>query len=107
MSCQLHHVAVNTRDFEGTVRFFQELFHMEVTEERGQAPNRKLWFREGIQVNECAAEPSDGSRYDHIGIRVDNWEQLRERAAEMGCTPVPGKPHWFVTPEKLVIELMK
>ena len=52
MSCQLHHVAVNTRNFEETVRFFKELFAMEVTQEKGQAPNRKLWFREGIQINE-------------------------------------------------------
>ena len=72
-----------------------------------QAPNRKLWFREGIQVNENLGERSDGDRYDHIGIQVDNWELLRRRAEEMGCTPVPGKPHWFVTPDKIVIELMR
>lgn len=107
MSCQLHHVAVNTRNFEETVRFFKELFSMEVTEERGQAPNRKLWFREGIQVNEVLELPTQGSLCDHIGIHVENWEQLRQRAEEMGCAPVPGKPHWFVTPDKLVIELMR
>lgn len=107
MSCQLHHVAVNTCNFEETVRFFKELFAMEVTQEKGQAPNRKLWFREGIQVNENPGERSDGDRYDHIGIQVDNWEQLRRRAEEMGCTPVQGKPHWFVTPDKIVIELMR
>ena len=81
MSCQLHHVAVNTCNFEETVRFFKELFAMEVTQEKGQAPNRKLWFREGIQVNENLGERSDGDRYDHIGIQVDNWELLRRRAA--------------------------
>lgn len=107
MTCQLHHVAVNTRNFEQTVRFFKELFAMEVIQEKGHSPNRKLWFREGIQINEDQTALTEGDRYDHIGIQVDNWEQLRRRAEEMGCAPVPGKPHWFVTPDKIVIELMR
>lgn len=48
---------------------------------------------------------STGNRYDHIGIQVPDWPGTRRRASEMGCTLVEGKPHCFVTPDGVVIEL--
>ena len=55
MAAQLDHVAVETADFLGTVRFFTEVFDMEVARTRGEAPHRQLWFHQGIQVNETPA----------------------------------------------------
>lgn len=105
MAGQLHHVAVNSANFEETVRFFEELFGMEASRTAGQAPERKLWFRQGIQVNEAVnAEP--GGLYDHIGIQVTDKALTLEKAAAFGCTPVAGKPGWFVTPDNIVIELI-
>lgn len=51
MAGQVHHVAVNSANFEETVRFFEEVFQMEISRTAGEAPARKLWFRQGIQVN--------------------------------------------------------
>ena len=45
----LQHVAINTTRFEESVRFFEYLFEMEATRMMGDAPNRKIWFRQGIQ----------------------------------------------------------
>lgn len=106
MAGQVHHVAVNTANFEETVRFFEELFDMEVLKANGEAPNRKLWFRQGIQVNEAAEILPGGNRYDHIGIQVPNREEIVARALAMGCSPVAGKPYWFITGDDLMIELM-
>ena len=107
MAGQLHHVAVNTANFEETVKFFEELFDMEVSRKTGDAPNRKLWFRQGIQVCEVTEAAPGGNRCDHIGIQVPNREAALQKALTMGCKAVEGKPaHWFLTPDDIVIELM-
>ena len=107
MAGKLHHTAVNAVNFEETVKFFQELFDMEVLKTNGEAPHRKLWFRQGIQVNEVTEVVPDGNVYDHIGIRVDDRERTLAKARAMGCKAMDGKPaHWFLTPEGIVIELM-
>ena len=38
MAGTLHHMAVNSGNFEETVKFFQELFDMEVLKTNGEAP---------------------------------------------------------------------
>ena len=107
MAGKLHHMAVNAANFEATVKFFQELFDMEVLKTNGGAPNRKLWFKQGIQVNEVTEVVPDGNVYDHIGIWVDDRERTLAKAHAMGCKAMGGKPaHWFLTPEGIVIELM-
>lgn len=108
MSGHLHHMAVNSQNFEETVAFFQNLFQMEIARTRGDAPHRMLWFREGIQVNEVTEALPGGNRYDHIGIGVTDRAKVIEKALAMGCKSVPGKgEHWLSTPEGYVLELME
>ena len=106
MAGQVHHVAVNSVNFEETVHFFQELFDMEVQKAAGEAPERKLWFRQGIQVNEVPGIGPGGGVYDHIGIQVSNRERTLAKALSMGCGAIEGK-YWFTAPEGFVIELME
>ena len=106
MAGQLHHVAVNSANFEQTVHFFEEVFQMEVSRTSGEAPARKLWFRQGIQVNEIPAGNPASGLYDHIGIQVSDKAETIKKASAFGCAAVPGKPHWFTTPDGIVIELM-
>lgn len=107
MAGQVHHVAVNSANFEETVRFFEEVLQMEVSRTTGEAPARKLWFQQGIQVNEIPSGDPASGLYDHIGIQVTDKAVTLKKAAAFGCAPVPGKPHWFSTPDGLVIELME
>lgn len=107
MAGKLHHMAVNAPNFEETVRFFEELFDMDVLKTNGEAPNRKLWFVQGIQINEAPGTDARGNVYDHIGIWVDDREQTLAKALAMGCKSIDSKPaHWFLTPDNIVIELM-
>lgn len=105
MTAQLDHVAVETADFLGTVQFFAEVFDMEVSRTRGEAPRRQLWFHQGIQVNEVPSLPA-GSFQGHIGIRVENKADALARAVAHGGSPLEGKPGWFLTPAGVTIELM-
>ena len=105
MAGKIHHVGVNSANFEQTVRFFQEVFQMEVARTRGDAPNRQLWFRQGIQVNESAEPITAPGVCDHIGIGVTNKEEVLAMVPSYGCKIFPNKSHWFTTPEGYVIEL--
>lgn len=107
MAGQVHHVAVNSDHFPDTVHFFSEVFQMEISCTTGEAPNRKFWFRQGIQVNEVPQVPQNHSQYDHIGIAVKDRAATLQKAAAFGCKPLAGKPNWFTTPDNIVIELME
>ena len=107
MASKLHHMAINSANFEQTVRFFQEVFQMEISRTRGEAPLRQLWFREGIQINELPEVSSAAGIWDHVGIAVSNKEEILSKIPAFGCTVLPEKPHWFLTPDGIMIELME
>ena len=106
MTSRLHHVAVNSANFDQTVRFFQEVFQMEISRTRGDAPSRQLWFQQGIQVNEVPETFTAAGSCDHIGIEVSNQEEVLSKIPAFDGKVLPGKPHWFLMPEGFVIELM-
>lgn len=105
MASRLHHVAVNSANFDQTVRFFQEVFDMEISRVRGEAPSRQLWLRQGIQVNEVAQVEKVAGVWDHIGIETTEKEEILRKVPAYGCEIFPDKPHWFRTPDGYVIEL--
>lgn len=106
MKSQLHHVALNVSDLDWYARFFQEIFGMEIRRSTGAAPNRKLWFTEGIQLNESSNVPSGGGACDHISIAVPDVPAAKEAALQAGCTPLPNGAHWFALPNGTKVELM-
>lgn len=106
MKSQLHHAAMNVCDLDWYAGFFQEVFGMEVRKTTGTAPNRKIWFFEGIQLNECLDETAAGRAYDHIAIGVPDIIETAALALERGCTPLPDGSHWFALPNGVKIELM-
>ena len=106
MAAQLHHIALTSANFDQTVRFYEEVFQMEVDRIAGQAPERKLWFLQGIQINEVSCECPGNGQWDHVGLKVTGKQQTLDRAFAAGCTLVPGKKDWIVTPDGVVIELM-
>lgn len=106
MKSQLHHVALNVSGLDWYTQFFQEVFGMEIRKSTGTAPNRKLWFTEGIQLNEVPGAPSGGGACDHISIAVPDVPAAKEAALQAGCTPLPNGAHWFSLPNGVMVELM-
>ncbi len=110
MAGYLEHTALNVTDYEEKIRFFTTVFQMKAVREAGERPYRKIWFGEGIQLNERPEEegkelPSGGEQMDHLGFRVDSVEETLEKAEKFGIERIPGKAHWFRLGEKLVFEL--
>lgn len=107
MTALLDHVAINSQNFEESVRFFKEVFHMTVSREAGSKPIRQAWFHEGIQINESIDLHSENALYHHIALRVSDKERVVESAKIYGCSLIEGKNGWLLTGDGIVIELME
>ena len=70
----------------------------------GKKPERKCWFREGIQLCEVSAINTDAENgYDHISIAVDSVEKTMEKIKAYPVKPI--NDHWFSLPDGTRIEL--
>ena len=101
---RLHHVAITVNEFDKYVELFETL-GMKIQKTRGTAPNRQLWFEEGIQLNEVPDEERSG-RIDHIALGTEDTSALMQTAIDIGCSRVPGKERWFTFPNNIRVELM-
>ena len=100
----LHHVCIAVTEFDRYVELFTSL-GMSVKKTRGEAPDRQLWFNEGIQLNEVA-EATNGNMVDHIALGVDDIQKTVEIAVAHGCRPMAKGEKWFELPNGVVVELM-
>lgn len=106
MTAVLDHVAINSQNLEESIRFFEEVFHMTVSREAGTKPNRRIWFHQGIQINESIDLCRENTLYHHIALRVSDRAKAVETSIKYGCTMVEGKDNWIVTQDGIVIEFM-
>lgn len=105
MACRIHHAALSVSDFDWHVAFFTQVFGMEAERADGEAPKRRIWFRQGIQLNEKPGDKILGDAYDHISIGVEDVPATVAAACAMGCTPLPNGAHWFALPSGVRVEL--
>ena len=52
---KIDHAAIRTSSYEDAQKFFEDVFDMHMWREIGEKPERKCWFREGIQLCEVSA----------------------------------------------------
>ena len=77
---KIDHAAIRTSSYEDAQKFFEDVFDMHMWREIGEKPERKCWFREGIQLCEVSAINTDAENgYDHISIAVDSVEKTMEK----------------------------
>ena len=105
MRAQIHHVALNVGDLDWYVGFFENVFGMTIQRTRGEKPERQVWFREGIQLNESADALTGGNLIDHFSLGVDDIPSAAARAIEAGCTAMAEGPHWVALPNGARLEL--
>jgi catechol 2,3-dioxygenase-like lactoylglutathione lyase family enzyme len=79
-----NHVSINTRDLEGSVRFYEEVFGME------KIPTYNFGFpvqylRLGdLQLHIFEREEAEAPTFHHFGINVDDFEAAYLKAKELG-----------------------
>lgn len=102
---QLHHVALSVNNLEWYENFFTSIFSMHVRKRTGETPNRKVWFTEGIQLNECISDPENGNLLDHFALQTNEMETVIQKAIEYGCVRI--KDNWIQLPDGILIEFMQ
>lgn len=102
---KLHHVAIKTDNIEWYVKFFKEVFCMNVKRETGRSGERKIWFHEGIQINETVQKNTERDAVDHIAISTDEIAKVIEKSVQGGCLQL--KANWLQLPDGLKIELIE
>lgn len=105
MKIQLNHVALSVKDLEWHVHFFHKVLGMSIKKSAGERPTRKVWFNEGIQLNEVTEMREDVGVYNHLGIETNDVRQTLERVYLNGCTESSQGEQWFCLPSGIVIEL--
>ena len=105
MKSRIHHAALNVAKFDWYVDFFQSVFGMTVEKTTGEKPMRKVWFLEGIQLNERENPSVCGDSIDHVSLAVEDVPGVVETAVNAGCSVLPDGAHWFKLPNGTRIEL--
>ena len=95
--CPIHHIAIEVRDLDTALAFFQNVFGMTVTRTAGPkgAPDN-VWLDGGVQLCRVEELTADCGRINHLSFHCTDLEGVLARAAQYGATPIPGKArHWF------------
>ena len=69
---KIDHAAIRTSSYEDAQKFFEDVFDMHMWREIGEKPERKCWFREGIQLCEEFKEAFDEKDWDNLFYRKNN-----------------------------------
>ena len=105
MKARIHHVALNISDMDWYVAFFENVFGMTVQRTAGEKPKRRLWFGEGVQLNECESDLTCGNACDHFSLAVEDVPAAVKQAIEAGCAALPDGAHWVALPNGVRLEL--
>lgn len=101
---KIDHAAIRTESYEEAQKFFEDIFDMHMWREIGEKPERKCWYKEGIQLCETEKiEVKNENGYDHISIAVDQVEEIMERVKAYPVEII--NDHWFALPNGTKIEL--
>lgn len=101
---KIDHAAIRTKSYEDAQKFFEDVFEMHMWREIGEKPERKCWFREGIQLCETTEINTTAENgYDHISIAVDSVPEIMEKIKAYPVSII--NDHWFSLPDGTKIEL--
>ena len=111
---KIRHIAIRSEDVEQTVRFFTEVFGLELVQRRQHGPVDLSDGDVNITVLPLNIGAAGDARpgFDHIGFSVDNEAEIRERLLASGAAELNpirlGDVYYeskFKSPQGLVIDV--
>ena len=104
----VEHVAIRVKDIDWHLRFFKEVLGMTVREVIGpeDAPE-KAWTIGGMQFNVDPEFEGPEGRMAHLGIMVEDLEEVLAEAQKWGVRELPMGRNWLALPDGLELELMQ
>ena len=104
----VEHVAIKVRDIDWHLRFFRDVLGMDVRETMGpDGKPEKAWAIGGMQFNADPAFEGPEGRMAHLGIMVEDLEEVLAEAAKWGVRELPMGRNWLALPDGLELELMQ
>lgn len=105
----IEHVAIHVKDIDWHVRFFAEVLGLGVRAEQAAQAHvgRQVWVLGGVQLISVPGFEGPEARLAHLGIMVDDYDGVLERAAAFGARALPAGPNWLELPDGLNIEILQ
>ena len=106
----IEHVAIQVKDIDWHVRFFAEVLGLGIrAEQPAQAHigRQGLGAERGVQLISDPSFEGPEARLAHLGIMVDDYDGVLERAATFGARALPAGPNWLELPDGLNIEILQ
>jgi len=105
----VEHVAIQVKDIDWYVRFFAEVLGLGVRAELAAQPHigRQVWVLGSVQLISNPTFEGPEARLAHLGIMVDDYDGVLERAAAFGVKALPAGPNWLALPDGLNIEILQ
>lgn len=108
MASYLEHMALKVKDLDWHVNFFSTYFDMPIIDEMGEAPERKVWLRGGIQMNEDVSFKGPEGRADHLGLVVENLDETLDAIYGIeGVVQLPQGRNWVQIPSGIHLEIIQ
>ena len=82
-----NHVAIKVKDLDAAVHFYHDLVGLPILMKIGSEDNPRSVFVSGIQLMRQTEDPGSSPYgvFDHIGIAVDNIEEVCAHLDAAGC----------------------
>lgn len=104
----LEHVALPVRDIFWHMRFFREVFGMELREADGAADApRQAWLLGGLQLIAAPDFAGPEGRLAHLGMMVEDARAAIDAARGFGVTSLDKGENWLALPDGLVVEVLQ
>ena len=105
----IEHVAIRVKDIDWHIGFFREVLGLGIRDELPPSDKigRQVWVLGSVQLIHDPGFEGPEARLAHLGIMVDDYDGVLERAANWGAKALPTGPNWLALPDGLNIEILQ
>ena len=105
----IEHVAIRVKDIDWHIGFFREVLGLGIRDELPPKDKigRQVWVLGSVQLIHDQGFEGPEARLAHLGIMVDDYDGVLERAANWGAKALSTGPNWLALPDGLNIEILQ
>jgi catechol 2,3-dioxygenase-like lactoylglutathione lyase family enzyme len=105
----IEHVAIRVKDIDWHIGFFREVLGLGIRDELPPSDKigRQVWVLGSVQLIHDQDFEGPEARLAHLGIMVDDYDGVLERAADWGAKALPTGLNWLALPDGLNIEILQ
>jgi len=105
MRAYVEHIAITVQDLEWHLRFFRDVFGMEIRMEKFE-PVKQVWVYGGIQFIDGTSAEAEGEILSHVGIMTEAYDEVLAKAYTYDVEELPQGHNWLKLPGGLCVEVL-